>query len=87
MRVGRRPAAHVTFLPQAQALLRHRQDALAEQRQQALLNSWTEPSDLTVSLATWFVPEAAEDTTVAACVRDVMPTFVVEVRAAKPSPA
>ena len=43
----RRPAAaHVTFLPHAQALLRHRQDAVAAQRQQALLNAWAKPRDL-----------------------------------------
>ena len=44
--VTRPPAAPITFLPQAQALLRHRQDAGAEQRQQALLNSWAKPRGL-----------------------------------------
>ena len=43
----RRPlAAHVTFLPQAQALLRHRQDTIAKQRQHSLLNSWAKPQGL-----------------------------------------
>ena len=43
-------AAHVTFCPQAQALLRHRQDAVAEQGQPALLDTWAEPRNLAPSL-------------------------------------
>ena len=43
-------AAQATFLPQAQALLRHRQEAVAEKRPQALLHSWAKLQDLARSL-------------------------------------
>ena len=39
-------AARVTFCPHAQALLRRRQDAIAEKRQPALLKSGAEPRNL-----------------------------------------
>ena len=55
--VRRPPATRVTISPQPQARLRHRQDALAEQRQQALLSSLAEAQDLAVSSGQHSVPD------------------------------
>ena len=54
--------ARLIFLPQAQCLLRHRQDALAEQRDQALLGFRAETlqrvgGDLAQSKNTYMVPD------------------------------